>query len=257
MKRVGPPREEPRRPARARSVGPEPGAVRGRHDAPRARSSWSPAPARARPACSRTGSPTWSASSACRRSRSSRSRSPTRPRARCASGSPSSSGPSPAACGCRPSTPRAPGSCAARPALLGYRSSFTIYDQADAVRLTDWIRRDQNLDPKRFPARQLHAQISALKNELVLPRRVRGDGGRSGRAPPLRDLHGVPAPAAGSVGRRLRRSARARGAAVPRAPRSARALPPVASGTCSSTSSRTRTPRSGSSCACSPPSTAA
>src|SRR5579864_1536833 len=53
--------------------------------------------------------------------------------------------------------------------LLGYRSSFTIYDQADAVRLTDWIRRDQNLDPKRFPARQLHSQISALKNELVLP----------------------------------------------------------------------------------------
>src|SRR5690242_4864765 len=53
--------------------------------------------------------------------------------------------------------------------LLGYRSSFSIYDQADAQRLTDWVRRDQNLDPKRFPARQLHAQISALKNELVLP----------------------------------------------------------------------------------------
>src|SRR5689334_3012652 len=53
--------------------------------------------------------------------------------------------------------------------LLGYRSSFTIYAQADAVRLTDWVRRDQNLDPKRFPARQLHAQISALKNELILP----------------------------------------------------------------------------------------
>ena len=53
--------------------------------------------------------------------------------------------------------------------LLGYRSSFTIYDQSDAQRLTDWVRRDCNLDPKRFPARQLHAQISALKNELVLP----------------------------------------------------------------------------------------
>jgi len=52
---------------------------------------------------------------------------------------------------------------------LGYRSSFTIYDQADAVRLTDWVRRDLNLDPKRFPARQLHGQISALKNELVFP----------------------------------------------------------------------------------------
>jgi superfamily I DNA/RNA helicase len=57
--------------------------------------------------------------------------------------------------------------------LLGYRSSFTIYDQADSQRLTDWVRRDLNLDPKRFPARQLHAQISALKNELVLPSEYR------------------------------------------------------------------------------------
>jgi superfamily I DNA/RNA helicase len=53
--------------------------------------------------------------------------------------------------------------------LLGYRSSFTIYDQSDAQRLTDWVRRDLNLDPKRFPARQMHHQISALKNELILP----------------------------------------------------------------------------------------
>jgi DNA helicase-2/ATP-dependent DNA helicase PcrA len=52
---------------------------------------------------------------------------------------------------------------------LGMRSAFTIYDQADAVRLTDYVRRDLNLDPKRFPPRQLHARISALKNELVLP----------------------------------------------------------------------------------------
>src|SRR3954471_9379273 len=53
--------------------------------------------------------------------------------------------------------------------LLGYRSSFTIYDQSDAQRLTDWVRRDLNLDPKRFPARTVHGTISALKNELVLP----------------------------------------------------------------------------------------
>jgi superfamily I DNA/RNA helicase len=53
--------------------------------------------------------------------------------------------------------------------LLGYRSSFSIYDQSDAVRLTDYVRRDLDLDPKRFPARRLHAAISALKNELVSP----------------------------------------------------------------------------------------
>ena len=51
--------------------------------------------------------------------------------------------------------------------VLGYRSSFTIYDQADAVRLVDYVRRDLDLDPKRFPPRRLHGAISAMKNELV------------------------------------------------------------------------------------------
>jgi DNA helicase II / ATP-dependent DNA helicase PcrA len=50
---------------------------------------------------------------------------------------------------------------------LGYRSSFSIYDQADSVRLVDYVRRDLDLDPKRFPPRRLHAAISAMKNELV------------------------------------------------------------------------------------------
>jgi len=52
---------------------------------------------------------------------------------------------------------------------LGMRTAFTIYDQADATRLVDFVRRDLDLDPKRFPPRQLHSRISALKNELVLP----------------------------------------------------------------------------------------
>jgi DNA helicase-2/ATP-dependent DNA helicase PcrA len=51
--------------------------------------------------------------------------------------------------------------------VLGYRSQFTIYDQADAVRLADYVRRDLDLDPKRFPPRRLQAAISAMKNELV------------------------------------------------------------------------------------------
>ena len=50
---------------------------------------------------------------------------------------------------------------------LGYRSSFSIYDQSDSVRLVDYVRRDLDLDPKRFPPRRLHAAISAMKNELV------------------------------------------------------------------------------------------
>jgi len=50
---------------------------------------------------------------------------------------------------------------------LGYSSSFTIYDQADAERLTGYVLRDHNVDPKRFPPRNVHAAISAAKNELV------------------------------------------------------------------------------------------
>jgi len=50
---------------------------------------------------------------------------------------------------------------------LGYRSSFSIYDEADAVRLTTMCVRDLDLDPKRFPPRALRARISTAKNELV------------------------------------------------------------------------------------------
>ncbi len=52
-------------------------------------------------------------------------------------------------------------------ARLGYRSNFTIYDQADAVRLTGYVIRDLGLDSKKFPARTVHGYISAAKNELV------------------------------------------------------------------------------------------
>ena len=52
---------------------------------------------------------------------------------------------------------------------LGYPSSFTIYDQSDALRLVGYVIRDLNLDPKRFPPRQVHAMISAAKNDDVGP----------------------------------------------------------------------------------------
>ena len=50
---------------------------------------------------------------------------------------------------------------------LGYRSSFTIYDEADAVRLTGYVLRDLDIDAKKFPPRGVHGQISTLKNELI------------------------------------------------------------------------------------------
>ena len=51
---------------------------------------------------------------------------------------------------------------------LGFPSSFTIYDQADAVRLVGYVLRDLNLDTKKLPPRSVHAQISAAKNDYVL-----------------------------------------------------------------------------------------
>ncbi len=54
-------------------------------------------------------------------------------------------------------------------AHLGLRSSFSIYDQADATRLVSYVLRDMNLDPKRMPPRQVHGVISAAKNELLGP----------------------------------------------------------------------------------------
>jgi DNA helicase-2/ATP-dependent DNA helicase PcrA len=50
---------------------------------------------------------------------------------------------------------------------LGFPRSFTIYDQADAVRLTGYVQRDLGIDSKRLPPRSVHAQISAAKNEMV------------------------------------------------------------------------------------------
>jgi DNA helicase-2/ATP-dependent DNA helicase PcrA len=50
---------------------------------------------------------------------------------------------------------------------LGYPSSFTIYDQADSQRLTAYVLRDLNVDPRRFPPRSVHAVISAAKNDLI------------------------------------------------------------------------------------------
>jgi DNA helicase-2/ATP-dependent DNA helicase PcrA len=50
---------------------------------------------------------------------------------------------------------------------LGYPSGFTIYDQADAVRLTGYVLRDLNIDPKRFTPRSVHAAVSTAKNDLI------------------------------------------------------------------------------------------
>ncbi len=52
---------------------------------------------------------------------------------------------------------------------LGFPRNFTIYDQADANRLTGYVIRDLGLDTKRFPPRSVHASISAAKNDGLDP----------------------------------------------------------------------------------------
>src|SRR5437868_264975 len=52
---------------------------------------------------------------------------------------------------------------------LGYRSNFTIYDSQDQQRLVKSCLEELDKDPKRFVPRGIHAQISNLKNQLVLP----------------------------------------------------------------------------------------
>ncbi|MQA13286.1 MAG: DNA helicase PcrA [Pseudonocardiaceae bacterium] len=48
-------------------------------------------------------------------------------------------------------------------------SSFSVYDADDTRRLVTLVARDLDLDPKRYPARMLAAQVSDLKNELLGP----------------------------------------------------------------------------------------
>ncbi len=52
---------------------------------------------------------------------------------------------------------------------VGYSSNFSIYDQSDAQRLTGYVLRDLGYDTKRVTPRQVHAAISAAKNDLVDP----------------------------------------------------------------------------------------
>src|SRR3954453_10979668 len=50
---------------------------------------------------------------------------------------------------------------------VGLKSSFSIYDADDSKRLMTMVGRELDLDPKRYPARSLLAQVGNLKNELV------------------------------------------------------------------------------------------
>jgi len=51
-------------------------------------------------------------------------------------------------------------------AYVGYRSGFSIYDDADSRRLVQHVLDDLGVDTKRFPPRAVASAISAAKNEM-------------------------------------------------------------------------------------------
>ena len=52
-------------------------------------------------------------------------------------------------------------------ATIGLKSSFSIYDSADSLRLITMIAKGLDLDPKRFTPKAIAHKISSLKNELI------------------------------------------------------------------------------------------
>ena len=54
--------------------------------------------------------------------------------------------------------------------LLGYPRQFSIYDQADATRLTGYVIRDLGLDSKRFTPRGVHGDDQPLEERARRPR---------------------------------------------------------------------------------------
>ena len=50
---------------------------------------------------------------------------------------------------------------------LGYSKGFTIYDQADSLRMLKRCLSELGVDPKRFPPRAVQAKISGAKNQLI------------------------------------------------------------------------------------------
>src|ERR671936_774753 len=50
---------------------------------------------------------------------------------------------------------------------LGYKRAFTIYDEADSLRMIKRCTAEAGVDPKRFPPRAIRAAISGAKSRLV------------------------------------------------------------------------------------------
>jgi DNA helicase II / ATP-dependent DNA helicase PcrA len=50
---------------------------------------------------------------------------------------------------------------------LGYSKGFTIYDEADSLRMLKRCLAELSVDPKRYPPRAIRSKISGAKNQLI------------------------------------------------------------------------------------------
>ncbi|MCM1298728.1 MAG: UvrD-helicase domain-containing protein [Firmicutes bacterium] len=63
---------------------------------------------------------------------------------------------------------------------IGYKSSFTIYDQDDSLRVIKDVMKYLNISDKAFAPKEIQSKISHAKDKLITPDRfsVAGEGGR-------------------------------------------------------------------------------
>ena len=92
---------------------------------------------------------------------------------------------------------------------LGYKRSFTIYDQADSQRMVKRCMDELDVDPKRFPPRAVQSQISGREEPPARRRGLPRGAGRLLRADRRRRLRAVRAPDARGERDGLRRPPRA------------------------------------------------
>ena len=105
---------------------------------------------------------------------------------------------------------------------MGLKSGFSILDTDDQVRLIKQLLEAHNIDEKRWPARQLAGLIDGWKNRGLTPDKVpagEAHGFANGRGGTI--YARIPAAAENVERCRLRRSAAANAAHLPRAPRRA------------------------------------
>ena len=107
---------------------------------------------------------------------------------------------------------------------LGYRSNFTIYDQADQVRLVRECLEELGRDPKRFAAARDPRADLEREEPADRARRVRAAGRELLRPDRRRRLRHLSAAPVRPQRRRLRRSAHATVERAQRFPEDARAL---------------------------------